>query len=382
MSGLIAETSGQGAAVALPDVVLVVDDDPLVRELLTRLIGELPGARVVTAGDPATALSWCEAHAPDVVITDYRMPGMSGTALIAELRQRPATAEVPIMMITASGDRAVRVEALDAGATDVLTKPIDAAEVRARTRNMLAIRRGQRMMAQRSSSLEEEVRRATAAIAARERETILTLSKAAEYRDWETGSHIVRVSLYARIVARELLLPPDEQEILLQAAPMHDLGKIGIPDAILLKPGELDPVEYEMIKEHTIIGHRILSGSSAELLQAAAEIALSHHERFDGSGYPRELIGDEIPLHGRIVAVADTFDALTSSRPYKAAWSAALAWSFLEQHAGSRFDPACVAAFLRVRQDADQIRAAFPDGTDGDAPRGRSASAGIGADGM
>lgn len=382
MSALNAERSGQGAATTPPDVVLVVDDDPLVRELLTRLIVELPDARVVTAGDSATALRWCEAHEPDVVITDYRMPGMSGTALIAALRQRPATAEVPIMMITASDDRAVRVEALHTGATDVLTKPIDAAEVRARTRNMLAIRRGQRIMAQRSSSLEEEVRRATAAIAARERETILTLSKAAEYRDWETGSHIVRVSLYARIVARELSLPPDEQEILLQAAPMHDLGKIGIPDAILLKPGELDPVEYEMIKEHTIIGHRILSGSSAELLQAAAEIALNHHERFDGSGYPRELIGEEIPLHGRIVAVADTFDALTSSRPYKAAWAASLAWSFLEQHAGSRFDPACVTAFLRARQDADQIRAAFPDGTGGDSPRGRSATAGLATDEM
>jgi two-component system, response regulator RpfG len=247
---------------------------------------------------------------------------------------------------------------------------------------MLAIRRGQRLVAERATWLENEVRRATAAIAARERETILRLSKAAEYRDWETGSHIVRVSLYARVIGRELGLAESEQEILLQAAPMHDVGKIGIPDSILLKPGSLDPPEYEAIKEHTRIGHQILGGSSAELLQAAAEIALTHHEQYTGGGYPQQLRGEAIPLRGRIVAVADTFDALTSQRPYKDPWPASLAWSYLEQHAGERFDPECVEAFVRARDDADGIREAFPESPRESPGRGRSGPATAAADGF
>jgi response regulator RpfG family c-di-GMP phosphodiesterase len=344
-----------------PATIVVVDDDRFVLELVRHVVAELPAVRVVTFENATAALQWCHTNEPDVIITDYDMPGLSGLELIAAVRRERHAAEVPIMMITASGHGAVRVEALDRGANDVLSKPIEAAEVRARTKNMLAIRRGQRLLAQRSSWLEEEVHKATAAIASRERETILRLSKAAEYRDWETGSHIVRVSLYARVVARQLSLPSSEQETLFQAAPMHDVGKIGIPDSILLKPGALDAEEFDLIKQHTVIGHGILGGSSSGLLQAAAEIALTHHERFDGSGYPNEMAGEAIPLLGRIVAVADTFDALTSRRPYKSAWPPELAWRYLEQNQGTRFDPACVEAFLQARADAEEIRAALPD---------------------
>jgi putative two-component system response regulator len=349
---------------ALPDApaaIVVVDDDPFVLELVRHVIAELPAVDVLTFADGPAALEWCRANEPDVLITDYEMPGLNGIELIAAVRAEAHSAEIPIMMITASGQRAVRVEALDRGANDVLSKPIEAAEVRARTKNMIAIRRGQRLLAQRSSWLEEEVRRVTAAMVARERETILRLSKAAEYRDWETGSHIVRVSHYARVVARRLALPAGEQEIMFQAAPMHDVGKIGIPDSILLKPGALDDREFELIKEHTVIGHGILGGSSSALLQAAAEIALSHHERFDGSGYPNCLAGEAIPLRGRVVAVADTFDALTSQRPYKSPWPPDLAFSYLDQNRGVRFDPACVEAFLEGRAEAEEIRATFPD---------------------
>jgi putative two-component system response regulator len=341
--------------------VVVVDDDPFVLELVRHIVAGLADVRVLTFASATAALEWCQTNEPDVIITDYEMPGLNGLELISTVRQERRAAEIPIMMITASG-HAVRLEALDRGANDVLSKPIEAAEVRARTKNMLAIRRGQRLLAQRSSWLEEEVRRATAAIAARERETILRLSKAAEYRDWETGSHIVRVSLYARVVARRLSLPASEQETLFQAAPMHDVGKIGIPDSILLKPGLLDPGEFDQIKQHTVIGHGILGGSGAGLLQAAAEIALSHHERYDGSGYPNALVGDAIPLSGRIVAVADTFDALTSTRPYKSPWPSDVALQFLEQNRGTRFDPACVEAFVGAQEDTETIRSAFPDG--------------------
>jgi len=366
-----------------PATIVVVDDDPFVLELVRLVVAELPAVRVVTFDNATAALQFCETNEPDVIITDYDMPGLSGLELIAAVRLGRHAAEIPIMMITASGNGAIRIEALDRGANDVLSKPIEAAEVRARTKNMLAIRRGQRLLAQRSSWLEQEVHQATAAIASRERETILRLSKAAEYRDWETGSHIVRVSLYSRVVARQLGLPPSEQEILFQAAPMHDVGKIGIPDSILLKPGVLDPEEFDLIKQHTLIGHGILGGSSSGLLQAAAEIALTHHERFDGSGYPNELAGEAIPLRGRIVAVADTFDALTSRRPYKSAWPPELAWRYLEQNRGTRFDPACVEAFRQAQADAEEIRAAFPDAVGEGAPQrqgfGASAAA---ADGL
>jgi putative two-component system response regulator len=363
-------------------VLVVVDDAPLVHELVRHIVGELEALRVEAFDDAAIALGWHRTHDAHVVITDYQMPGLSGTELIAAVRQEPHLTDIPIMMITASEDRAVRVAALTTGANDVLSKPIEPAEVRARTTNMLAIRRGQRLAAQRSSSLEEEVRRATAAIAARERETILRLSRAAEYRDWETGSHIIRVSLYARLIARALGLPADEQEMLFQAAPMHDIGKIGIADAILLKVGELDAAEFEAIKEHTVIGHRILSGSSASLLQVAADIALSHHERVDGSGYPRGLKGDAIPLHGRVVAVADTFDALTSRRPYKAAWPAPLAWEYLRQHVGTRFDTACVEAFECCYTEAEQIRTTLLDEPAEPAQRQGSPSVAAAADGL
>jgi putative two-component system response regulator len=362
--------------------LVVVDDDPLVIELVRHVVAELADVRVEAFGDPGAALAWCRRHDPDVIITDYQMPTLSGTELIAALRAEPHLADVPIMMITASADRAVRVAALTTGANDVLSKPIEPAEVRARTTNMLAIRRGQRLLARRSSWLEEEVRRATAAIAARERETILRLSKAAEYRDWETGSHIVRVSMYARVIARGLGLALDEQEMLFQAAPMHDVGKIGIPDSILMKAGELDPAEFEVIKQHTVIGHQILGGSTAPLLQAAAEIALSHHERFDGGGYPNRIRGEAIPLNGRVVAVADTFDALTSRRPYKAAWPPALAWEFLRQNAGVRFDPACVDAFQRSQADAEEIRAALLDEAESGGQRPGSAAAAAASDGL
>ena len=364
-----------------PATLVVVDDDPLVHHLIRHILAELPNLRLEAFADPHEALAWCRAHDPDVIITDYQMPTLTGTALIASVRSDPLLRDVPIMMITASGDRAVWVEALMHGAIDVVSKPIEATEVRARTANMLAIRRGQRLLARRSSWLEEEVRRATAAIVARERETILRLSKAAEYRDWETGWHIVRVSLYARLIARGLGLPADEQEMVFQAAPMHDVGKIGIPDTILLKAGELSAAEFDIIKQHTTIGHEILGGSASPLLQAAADIALTHHERFDGSGYPSGTRGEATGLYGRIVAVADTFDALTSRRPYKAAWPAALAWEFLQQHVGTRFDPVCVEAFRCARDDAEDVRTTLPDVPD-DGHTRRSSSAAAAAEGL
>ena len=342
--------------------VVLVDDEVLGLAMLEHLIAGMPGMRPRCFADPVEALAWCRDNQPEIVITDFEMPGLKGTDLIQELRRQPHTRDIPIMMLTGSSDRAVRYQALELGATDFLTKPIDAMEVKARARNMLAIRRGQRALLQRTQGLEDEVRRATEAVYAREHETILRLARAAEYRDWETGSHIVRVSWYARVIAQHLGLAEPEAAMIFRAAPMHDVGKIGIPDYILLKPSGLDDLEFTIMKQHTTIGHGILSGSSSELLCLAAAIALSHHERWDGLGYPEGKQADQIPLAGRIVAVADTFDALTSNRPYKKEWPAELALSFLDQNAGVRFDRDCVAAFRNGLEEVAQVRASFPDG--------------------
>lgn len=341
--------------------VIIVDDDKFSLAVLRDLIASVPGLEPLVFSDPALALDWARNNQPEIVITDNMMPGMNGTDLIRELRALPHTRDIPIMMLTASGDQALRYQALELGANDFLTKPIDAPEVKARARNMLGIRLGQRALLDRASVLEAEVRRATKEVFAREHEIIFRLARASEYRDWETGAHIVRVSWYARIIAEQLGLGASQAEMIFRAAPMHDVGKIGIPDYILLKPSGLDDVEFNIMKQHTTIGHGILTGSSSTLLGLAASIALTHHERWDGQGYPHGTREEEIPLAGRIVAVADTFDALTSVRPYKKEWPAELAWSFLRDNAGIRFDRNCVDAFRACAAAVEEVRLKFRD---------------------
>ncbi|RMG52545.1 MAG: HD domain-containing protein, partial [Gammaproteobacteria bacterium] len=262
--------------------------------------------------------------------------------------------------VTIVEDREVRCDVLKAGASDFLNRPLDVAESQARLRNLLRLREQQRQLRERADWLEEQVRRATERIAERERETLLRLARAGEYRDEETGNHILRMARYSRLIAEAMGEHPDFCDELEQAAPMHDIGKIGIPDRVLLKPGRLTETEFDIMKEHARIGHEILSGSPSSYLQLGAEIALNHHERYDGTGYPQGLTGEEIPLAARIVAVADVFDALTSRRPYKEPWSLERAFDYLRQARGTHFDPACVDAFLaceeRVREIAERYR--------------------------
>ena len=343
-----------------PTVVLV-DDDLFGLNRLDNLISGIAGSRIMCFSDGGEALAWCRANDPDVLITDYQLPGMSGMELLRKLRQEQRTRDIPILMITAVGDQAVRQEALELGANDFLNKPIDAPEVRARTKNMLAIRRGQRALRQRSRLLEQEVARATAKISDREQEIIVRLSRAAEYRDLETGAHIIRVAAFSRIIARHLDRPEDEQDLIFKAAPMHEVGKIGVPDEILLKAGRLDEAEFTVMQQHTTIGHGILSGSTLPLLEFAAQLALTHHEWYDGKGYPTGLTGEDIPLAGRIVAVADVFDALTSRRPYKREWAVDLALAHLREQAGAHFDPRCIGAFEAGLAEILIIRARTPD---------------------
>ncbi|MCC6785552.1 MAG: HD domain-containing protein, partial [Planctomycetes bacterium] len=252
--------------------------------------------------------------------------------------------------------------------TDFLAKPIDRTEFLARARNMLALWRTQRALADRAAWLAGEVDKATQAVLARERETLFCLGRAAEYRDPETGGHIMRMANYSRLVAERLGLPRAEQDLILMAAPMHDVGKLGIPDRILLKPGRLTDEEMAVMKTHAQIGYEILKDSSSNVLQVGAVIARAHHEKFDGGGYPAGLAGEAVPLYGRIVAVADVFDALTSERPYKSAWEVDRARSFIVEAGGTHFDPACVDAFLASWEDVLAVREQHRDQPEAAAP--------------
>lgn len=326
--------------------LIIVDDNPTNLLLFRHLLQKFDGATVDCFADPEEAIAWCEEHEPDLILLDYMMPRMDGLEFIRRLRALQRRAEVPVVMVTADTEKEVRYQALELGAQDFLTKPIDKIELTTRVRNLLALRKSRQQLANRAAWLAAEVKQATAEIAAREKESILRLSRAAEYRDPETGAHLLRMSSYTQLIARRLGLPEAEQELLLEAAPMHDIGKVGTPDSILLKPGRLSPEEFEIMKQHSTIGYEILRDSPSPLLQCAATVAYTHHEKFDGSGYPRGLAGEAIPLWGRITAVADVFDALTSQRPYKNAWPLDEARDFLKNYAGVHFDPACVEAFL------------------------------------
>jgi putative two-component system response regulator len=302
-----------------PMRVLVVDDDVQLCELICDHLGSVGmAARAAFDGDGMRREMARACF--DLVILDRMMPGEDGIALCREIRLKLDT---PIIMVTAMNESVHVLRGFESGVDDYLGKPFAPSELVARIHSVL--------------------RRASAD---RERETIFRLSKAAEFRDPETGGHLQRMAEYARLIAKHLGLPAEDQRMILEAAPMHDVGKVGTPDDILRKPGKLTPEEIDIMKQHTTMGMQILQGSKSRILQTACVIAHTHHEKFDGSGYPRGLSGEAIPLMGRIVAVADVFDALTSKRPYKPAWSIDRAGDSLREGAGAHFDPHCVDAFF------------------------------------
>ena len=342
--------------------VCVIDDNDtnlmLVEQIVSRIASDLT---IEAFLDPLQAVARCTEDMPDMVLVDFMMPGMDGHEVVRRLRALPAARDVPIVMLTAANERSVRQKALELGATDFIAKPIEPGEVKARLSNLLALRRGHLRLKDRNVWLADEVSRATKTIADREEELIIRLSRAAEFRDPETGAHIVRMAHFSGLIAHQLGLSDEECDLIQRAAPMHDVGKLGIPDGILLKPGRLDAAEMVIMRRHSRIGHSILDGSESRLIKLGAEIALTHHERIDGTGYPAGLVGEAIPLPGRIVAVADVFDALTSERPYKLAWQTEQARAFLQEHAGTHFDPSCVAAFMAAWPEALRIRERFID---------------------
>lgn len=331
--------------------VLAVDDDPLSLLLMEKVMARIDSVELTTLSDGRSALAWLDTDVPDLIIVDQVMPDVGGIELLENLRRRSDLDEVPVVMITADTSTALKIEALEKGCTDFLTKPIIIPEMLARARNLLGLREGRKRLRSHAAQLQAKVDKATAHLREQACELIKRLVRAAEYRDPETGEHIERMARYSGLIAKHLGLDDMEVRQIVAAAPMHDVGKVGIPDAILLKPGRLTDDEMAVMRRHTVMGHAILDGSAHAMVRRAAEIALGHHERFDGTGYPGGLAGEEIPLAARIVAVADVFDALTSPRPYKRAWSLEAAREHIVAGAGSHFDPACVAALVAAWPD-------------------------------
>ncbi len=336
--------------------IVIVDDQTSARTMLRHVIEDIaPELKVHDFGDPLAALAWCEAGHVDLLLLDYRMPGMDGLEFARRLRRLPSHRDIPIILITVVGDEPIRQAALEAGVIDFLVKPIRPRELRARCSNLLQLRQQSENVKQRALSLEQRLLATMHEVEERERETLSRLARAIEYRDAGTSAYLERMSHVAGLIAEQLGLSEDEVRIIEAAAPLHDMGKIAIPDSVLLKEGKLDEDEIAIMRRHPRIGYELLSGSQNRFIQVGALIALRHHERYDGSGYPDGLVGEAIPLEARIVAVADVFDALVSPRPYKAAWTMEATLAYLHAQRGRLFDPRCVDALVRGREALQQI---------------------------
>ena len=334
--------------------ILIVDDEPSNVEILERLLDRAGFGRIESTTDAREAADLYVRYRPDLILLDLQMPNMDGLAVMDQLNEIAEASYLPILMLTGEMTPEARQEALSRGAKDFVSKPFHADEVMLRIQTLLETRFLYFQVQSQNQILEAKVRERTRELEAAQVEIIERLARAAEFRDDNTGQHTERVGQMAALLARQLGLPDPQVSLIRRAAPLHDVGKIGVPDAILLKLGKLTVEEFEQVKTHTTIGQRILSGSRFGVLRLAEEIAFSHHERWDGAGYVG-IIRDQIPLAGRIVAVADVFDALTQKRPYKAAWPVAEAIAEIDRQRSRQFDPEIVDAFLRVIEQQQPV---------------------------
>lgn len=316
-------------------VLLLVDDEPANLHVLKHILQE--HYRLLFARDGQRALELAAAERPQLILLDVMMPGMTGHEVCAQLKSDPHTSDIPVIFVTALSNVDDEIRGFELGAVDYITKPVSAPIVKARVRTHLSLVRAEVLRETRLNIVQ-------------------ALGMAAEYKDNETGLHVIRMSHFSRIIALEAGFSAEEADELLHAAPMHDVGKIGIPDAILQKPGKLDDAEWEIMQKHPEIGAQIIGEHDASMLKMAHRIALGHHEKWDGSGYPAGLAGNAIPIEARIVAIADVFDALTSVRPYKKAWSVEDAVALIREQSGRHFDPDLVECFLRRLDDINHIR--------------------------
>lgn len=348
-------------------LILIVDDLPQNIELLEAYLAP-QGYEILTASNGAEALEKLASHPVDLILLDVMMPGIDGFEVARRVRQNDTMRLLPIILVTALHETEDRIKGIEAGCDDFISKPVDKSELVARVRSLLKVKAYNDLLSGYQKELESEVAKKTEEIKDTLKqlkeaslETIHRLSLAAEYKDEDTGAHIVRMSHYCAAIASQMGLDEHTVETILYAAPMHDIGKIGIEDKVLLKPGKLDATEWEIMKQHALIGAKILKGSDAEFIKMGEIIARSHHEKFDGSGYPEGLKGTQIPIAGRIAAVADVFDALVSKRPYKEAFSVEKSFSIIKEGRGGHFDPQVVDAFFAIQDEILAIKKQYSD---------------------
>jgi len=341
--------------------ILVVDDEPANLKLLGLMLRTAGYAQVELVQDPREAIVSYDRRRPDLVLLDINMPQLDGFGVMAQIRALGEALAPPIVILTAQSGDDFLLRALDAGATDFLSKPFNRRELLARANNILLAHLARQSMHSQNSLLEQVVLQRTRELRESRLDIVRRLGRAAEFRDNETGQHVLRMSHASALLARHAGWSEAECELLLNASPMHDIGKIGIPDGVLLKPGPLTPNERTIMQTHASIGAEILSGSDDPLIAMAREVAMAHHEKWDGTGYPNGLAGDAIPEAARIVAIADVFDALTSERPYKKAWAVEEAIGFMRGQAGIQFDPRLLELFIGIVPEVMSIRARFSE---------------------
>lgn len=373
----------KGNEALLTSKIMIVDDEPINLKLARKYLNLAGFQNLVTTREPREAVGMMYREQPDALLLDIMMPHVSGLDLLATIRADSQWKHIPIVILTAASDQSTKRTALELGASDFLGKPVDPTELIPRIHNVLMVKRHYDQLQQHSQQLEDEVLRRTAELARSRQEIIHCLARAAEFRDDDTGRHVFRVGRYVRLIAAELGWSGEHLNVLEQAAQLHDIGKIGIPDSILLKPGKLTPEEFDymqkhagygkhivqtlpekeanILRGHTELGSRLLQTTDSPILALAATISLSHHEKWNGSGYPLGLSGEDIPIEGRITAVADVFDALSSKRPYKPPFPLDRCLQILEEGRGTHFDPAVLDAFFRCRKEIIETQIQYAD---------------------
>ncbi len=341
--------------------ILIVDDESVNLKLLDKMLSAQGYSNLVLVQDSRQVLEIYRQARTDLILLDINMPHLDGFEVMEQLKALEDPLFPPVVILTAQHGQDFLLRALNSGARDFITKPFYCNELLARVRNMLDAQLMHRMLYDQKAVLNEMVQTRTDELRRTRLQVVQQLGRAAEYRDNETGNHILRMSHISALLAKSIGWNEADCELMLHASPMHDIGKIGIPDHILLKPGKFEPEEWEIMKTHAVIGANILEGDDSELMKCAGEIALTHHEKWDGSGYPYGLSGAAIPLVGRIAALADVFDALTSVRPYKEAWTVEAAVDLIKENRGTHFDPELVAVFLEQLPGILKIRDQFSE---------------------
>ncbi len=347
--------------------ILIIDDEEMIRDMINEMLTPL-GYEVELACDGEDGLQKVKEFSPDVILLDVTMPKLDGFGVLKNLKENSETKIIPVVMITALNELQSRIRAIEIGVDDFLSKPLDIMELRARVKSLIKVKKYNDYMRNYQKELEAEVEKRTKEVELAYKkakdasyETVYILSRAAEYRDEDTGMHILRVSHFSEALAKKVGLDENEVEEILYGAPMHDVGKIGIPDNILMKPGKLTPEEFKIMKEHVTIGGQILHGSNSAFIKKGEEIALTHHEKWDGEGYPKGISGTNIPLSGRIIAVTDVFDALTNKRPYKKPFPLEKAFQIIREGIGNHFDPSIVKSFFEIQDEILSIKDKYKD---------------------